>query len=217
MNIVNNFVSILNEIKNTSNKKKNIQIIVVSKNFDFNHISPILKIGHNHFGENRVNEALSKWSEEKKINPNLNIHLIGRLQSNKIKDALKIFSYIHSLDSEKLALLLDIEQKKSNIYINYLIQVNVGNEKQKSGVSLEKVNNFISFCKNNTRLNIIGLMCIPPLGKPSDYYFKILSQIAHENNLKELSMGMSNDYKSAILHGSTFVRIGSLIFGSRVN
>lgn len=217
MNIVNNLINILNEIKNNSYKKNNVQVIVVTKTFGLNYIIPILKIGHKHFGENRVNEALSKWSEVKIKDPNLRIHLIGKLQSNKVKDALKIFSYIHSLDSEKLALLLDSEQKKNNISINYFIQVNVGNEEHKSGISLEKVNNFINFCKNNTKLNIIGLMCIPPFGKPADFYFKMLSKIAYENNLKELSMGMSNDYKSAITQGSTFLRIGTLIFGSRVS
>lgn len=170
-----------------------------------------------HFGENRVKEALLKWSNEKKKNPNINIHLVGKLQSNKIKDALQIFSYIHSLDTEKLALLLDKEEKKNNIKVKYFIQVNFGNEIQKSGITINKLAEFISFCRTNTSLDVVGLMCIPPLNKNSSECFKILKNIAENNNFSELSMGMSSDYLSAVENGSTFVRIGSAIFGDRTN
>jgi pyridoxal phosphate enzyme (YggS family) len=147
----------------------------------------------------------------------LKIHLIGKLQSNKIKDALKIFSYIHSLDSKKLAILLDKEQNKKLINIKYFVQVNLGNENQKSGIMLDDLDDFINFCRLNTNLDIIGLMCIPPINESSDFYFRKLSEAAKKNNLYELSMGMSNDYISAIKNGSTFLRIGSSIFGERSN
>jgi pyridoxal phosphate enzyme (YggS family) len=150
-------------------------------------------------------------------NSNLKIHLIGKLQSNKIKDALKIFSYIHSLDSKKLAILLDKEQNKKLINIKYFVQVNLGNENQKSGIMLDDLDDFINFCRLNTNLDIIGLMCIPPINESSDFYFRKLSEAAKKNNLYELSMGMSNDYISGINNGSTFLRIGSAIFGERAN
>jgi pyridoxal phosphate enzyme (YggS family) len=215
MDIIKNFTKILNEIKKYTNSSP--KIIAVSKTFDLNHIKPLINFGHLHYGENRVNEAVLKWADEIKKNSNLKIHLIGKLQSNKIKDALKIFSYIHSLDSKKLALLLDEEQKKKLINIKYFIQVNIGNENQKSGVMLNELDDFINFCKSKTKLNVIGLMCIPPLKESPDYYFKKLKEIAEKNNLYELSMGMSNDYISGINNGSTFLRIGSAIFGERSN
>ena len=158
-----------------------------------------------------------KWSNEIKKNLNLKIHLLGKLQSNKIKDALKIFSYIHSLDSKKLAILLDEEQNKRLINIKYFIQVNIGNENQKSGIMINDLDDFINFCRSKTKLNIVGLMCIPPIKESPDFYFKKLSEMAKKNNLDELSMGMSNDYISGIKNGSTFVRIGSAIFGERSN
>jgi pyridoxal phosphate enzyme (YggS family) len=216
MDILKNFNNILIQIKKNSNEKI-VNLIAISKTFDLDYIRPILDSGHIHFGENRVNEALSKWSNEKKINPNIKIHLVGKLQSNKIKDALQIFSYIHSLDSEKLALLLDKEEKKINIKVKYFIQVNFGNEVQKSGISLEKLTEFISFCRINTSLDIIGLMCIPPLNENASECFKALKKLAVKNSFSELSMGMSGDYLSAIQNGSTFVRIGSAIFGDRTN
>jgi len=158
-----------------------------------------------------------KWSNEIKKNLNLKIHLLGKLQSNKIKDALKIFSYIHSLDSKKLAILLDEEQNKRLINIKYFIQVNIGNENQKSGIMINDLDDFINFCRSKTKLNIVGLMCIPPIKESPDFYFKKLSEMAKKNNLDELSMGMSNDYISGIKNGSTFVRIGSALFGERSN
>jgi hypothetical protein len=215
MDIIKNFTKVLNEIKKYTNTTP--QIIAVSKTFDLNHIKPLINFGHFHYGENRVNEAVLKWSNEIKKNSNLKIHLLGKLQSNKIEDALKIFSYIHSLDSKKLALLLDEEQNKRLINIKYFIQVNIGNEVQKSGVTLNELDDFINFCRLKTKLNVIGLMCIPPLKESPDFYFKKLKEVAKKNNLYELSMGMSNDYISGINNGSTFLRIGSAIFGERSN
>jgi pyridoxal phosphate enzyme (YggS family) len=215
MDIIKNFTKVLNEIKKYTNTTP--QIIAVSKTFDLNHIKPLINFGHFHYGENRVNEAVLKWSNEIKKNSNLKIHLLGKLQSNKIEDALKIFSYIHSLDSKKLALLLDEEQNKRLINIKYFIQVNIGNEVQKSGVTLNELDDFINFCRLKTKLNVIGLMCIPPLKESPDFYFKKLEEAAKKNNLYELSMGMSNDYISGINNGSTFLRIGSAIFGERSN
>ena len=216
MDILKNLNNILIQIKNISNEKK-VNLIAISKTFNLDYIRPILDSGHIHFGENRVNEALLKWSNEKKINPNIKIHLVGKLQSNKIKDALQIFSYIHSLDTEKLALLLDKEEKKNNIKVKYFIQVNFGNEVQKSGVSLNKLTEFILFCKINTSLDIVGLMCIPPLNENASECFEVLKNLAVKNSFSELSMGMSGDYLSAVQNGSTFVRIGSAIFGDRTN
>jgi len=215
MEIIKNFTNILYEIKKTSNPK--CEVIAVSKTFDINYIKPLIDYGHLHFGENRVNEALLKWSSEIKKNLNLKIHLIGKLQSNKIKEALKVFSYIHSLDSKKLATLLDQEQKKTSINIKYFIQVNIGDEKQKSGIAINDLEDFIIFCKLKTKLNIIGLMCIPPINSPSHFFFKKLKELAEKNNFNELSMGMSNDYINAVENGATFIRIGSGIFGTRAN
>jgi len=215
MDIIKNFTNVLNEIKKCTDT--NPKIIAISKTYDLNYIKPLINFGHLHYGENRVNEASLKWSDEIKKNSNLKIHLVGKLQSNKIKEALKIFSYIHSLDSKKLAILLDEEQNKQKISIKYFIQVNIGNENQKAGVMLDDLDDFIVFCKLKTKLNIIGLMCIPPIKDSPDIHFKRLSELAKKNNFSELSMGMSNDYISGIKNGSTFVRIGSAIFGERFN
>jgi len=209
MNYLNNFRIIKNEIS-TLNKK--INIIVVTKNQSLDKIMPIIDNGHNHFGENRVQEAVSKWDNYLKTKPELKLHLIGKLQSNKAKDALKIFNYIHSLDSEKLALVLDKEESQSLKKVKYFIQVNIGNEFQKNGVSPSNLNNFVNFCRNNTKLNIVGLMCLPPLNESPMIFFDELKHLAHKNQFYELSMGMSSDYIKAIEAGSTFVRIGSKIF-----
>jgi pyridoxal phosphate enzyme (YggS family) len=215
MDIIKNFNLLLDEIKNISNQK--INLVAVTKNFNLDHIKPLINIGHVHFGENRVQEAITKWSLEKKIKPQIQIHLIGKLQSNKVRDALNIFDYIHSLDTKKLAILLNEEENKKKIKIKYFIQVNIGSEKQKSGVMLEELDDFINFCRSQTKLNIIGLMCIPPLSGDSLHYFKILRELAKKNNLAQLSMGMSGDYIQAIKCGSTFLRVGSKIFGERSN
>ena len=209
MNYLNNFKLIKNEI---SSFKKKINIIVVTKNQSLDKIIPFVDDGHNHFGENRVQEALSKWDIYLKTKPYLNLHLIGKLQSNKAKDALRIFNYVHSLDTEKLAIVLDKEEALSLKKIKYFIQINIGNELQKNGISPSNLNKFINFCRNNTRLNIIGLMCLPPLNENPIIYFDKLKNLAEENQLYELSMGMSSDYIKAIEAGSSFIRVGSKIF-----
>ena len=209
MNYLNNFKLIKNEI---SSFKKKINIIVVTKNQSLDKIIPFVDDGHNHFGENRVQEALSKWDIYLKTKPYLNLHLIGKLQSNKAKDALRIFNYVHSLDTEKLAIVLDKEEALSLKKIKYFIQINIGNELQKNGISPSNLNKFINFCRNNTRLNIIGLMCLPPLNDNPMVHFEKLKNLADENQLYEISMGMSSDYIKAIEAGSTFIRVGSKIF-----
>jgi len=211
MDILSNYLSIKNNISILSN---NTKLVVVTKNYNINQISPLISAGHIDFGENRVQEASDKWSNLILLNNNIQLHLIGSLQSNKAKQAFNLFSYIHSLDSQKLAKIfsdLEISLKKK---IKYFIQLNVGDEPQKSGITIDKVDQFIKYCKNDLKLNIIGLMCIPPLDCEPTQYFISLVEIARAHNLKELSMGMSNDYECAINNGATFVRIGSKIFSS---
>lgn len=214
MNIVENFNKIVDQIKSL-NIKRNINIIVVTKTFNLNYISPIINLGHIHFGENRVQEALDKWSKIKDKDLKNKLHLIGRLQSNKVADACRIFDYIHSLDSEKLASKISLEQNKIKKSIKLFIQVNIGNEKQKNGIQVSEVSSFVNLCLNNYKLDIIGLMCIPPANQDPVHYFKSLKQLAFDNNLPELSMGMSGDYLKAIECGASYVRIGSAIFGER--
>tara|TARA_A100001015_G_C14920884_1_gene684268 strand:+ start:34 stop:684 length:651 start_codon:yes stop_codon:yes gene_type:complete len=215
MNII---VERFNKIKlNIASLKpiKPVNIIAVSKTFPIEHIHPLIAHGHMHYGENKVQEALAKWSEQKKNNQNLKLHMIGKLQSNKAKDALKIFDYIHSLDNQKLADTLAKHQKNLNKNIEYFIQVNIGNEIQKSGIPVSDLDPFYNYCVNEIDLKIIGLMVIPPNDNNSERYFKSLNEINKSLALKNLSMGMSADYISAIKNGSTFVRIGSSIFGAR--
>ena len=210
MSIIKNYNVILNSIKSASKETK---LIVVTKNQPIDNINLLIKLNHFHFGENRVQEASLKW-KNLIPNSNLKLHLIGKLQSNKAKDAFEIFHYIHTLDNEKLAKIFANLEEHSIKKIKYFIQVNVGNEPQKSGISIDKVNQFIKYCMNDLKLNIIGLMCIPPAeGDPSQYFIS-LAELAKVNNLKELSMGMSNDYQCAINNGATFVRVGSKIFSS---
>ncbi len=209
MSIEKNYNYISNSVKSLSAKTG---LIIVTKNQDLEKINRLIKLDHIHFGENRVQEATLKWKNLIKDNPKLKLHLIGKLQSNKAKDAFNLFHYIHTLDNEKLAQIfakLESDQFKK---IKYFIQVNVANEQQKNGISVDKVNQFLKYCVNDLKLNVVGLMCIPPAeGDPSPY-FNNLSELAKVNNLKELSMGMSNDYECAINRGSTFVRIGTKIF-----
>ena len=212
MTPLSNFIKIRKEVSELS---INTKIIVVSKTFDINDIYPIINSGHLDFGENRVQEAKLKWSNLLAINPSINLHLIGNLQSNKAKDAVNIFNFIHTLSSEKLAKILKNEQEKINKKIKYFIQVNISEESQKNGIALNLVNDFIKFCIHDLSLQIIGLMCLPPVNDVPDFYFTKLKKISTENNLLNLSMGMSNDYVSAIRIGSTHVRIGSKIFGNR--
>ena len=212
MTPLSNFIKIRKEILELS---INTKIIVVSKTFDINDIYPIINYGHLDFGENKVQEAKLKWSNLIVKNPGINLHLIGNLQSNKAKDAVNIFNFIHTLSSEKLAKILKYEQEKINKKIKYFIQVNISEESQKNGIELNLVNDFIKFCLNDLSLQIIGLMCLPLANDIPDFHFAKLKKIAIENNLLNLSMGMSNDYVSAIRFGSTHVRIGSKIFGNR--
>ena len=194
---------------------KPVNIIAVSKTFPLEHIHPLIEHGHVHYGENKVQEALAKWTEQKKNNQNLKLHMIGKLQSNKAKDAVKIFDYIHSLDSKKLADALAKHQRNLNKKIEYFIQVNIGNEIQKSGIPVSDLDPFYNYCVNEINLKISGLMVIPPNDNNSDKYFKSVNELNKSLALENLSMGMSSDYTNAIKHGATFVRIGSSIFGAR--
>ena len=194
---------------------KPVNIIAVSKTFPLDHIKPLINHGHNHFGENKVQEALAKWSDQKKENRNLKLHMIGKLQSNKAKDAVRLFDYIHSVDNQKLADVLAKQQKNFNKNLKYFIQVNIGNEIQKSGIPVGELDAFYNYCKNEIDLNIVGLMVIPPLDDNTEKYFKSLNELNKSLALENLSMGMSADYLEAIKNGSNFVRIGSSIFGPR--
>jgi len=192
-----------------------VKIIAVSKTFPLSHIKPLIDYGHDHFGENKVQESFSKWTEIKKVNRNLKLHMIGKLQSNKAKNAVEIFDYIHSLDNQKLADALQKNQKKINKNLKYFIQVNIGNEMQKSGIPVNELDPFYNYCTKEINLDVIGLMVLPPNEKNSKKYFEELYNLNNSLALNELSMGMSSDYLDAIDQKSTFVRIGSLIFGSR--
>ena len=192
-----------------------VKIVAVSKTFPLSHIKPLIDYGHDHFGENKVQECFSKWTEIKKINHNLKLHMIGKLQSNKAKNAVEIFDYIHSLDNQKLADALEKNQKKINKNLKYFIQVNIGNEMQKSGIPVNELDPFYNYCTKEINLDVIGLMVLPPNEKNSKKYFEELYNLNNSLALNELSMGMSSDYLDAISQNSTFVRIGSLIFGSR--
>ena len=209
MQIIINYNQLINKISLLS---KSTKLIVVCKNQDFKNIDFIIKQGHSDFGENKVQEASFKWKNIILNNSQLQLHLLGKLQSNKAKDAFKIFTYIHTLDTEKLAKIFSKLENENLKKIKYFIQVNIGNEPQKNGISVDQVSQFTKYCLNDLKLNIIGLMCIPPYEDNPSQYFKKLSELAIENNLKELSMGMSNDYECAINNGATFVRIGSKIF-----
>ena len=198
-----------------SNPDKPVNIIAVSKTFTFDYIKPLVEHGHMHFGENKVQEAIAKWSEFKKVNNDLKLHMIGKLQSNKAKDAVKLFDYIHSLDNQKLADELAKHQMNLNKKLSYFIQVNIGNEIQKSGIPINELDAFYNYCINEVNLNIIGLMVIPPFAENTDKYFKSLNELNKSLALENLSMGMSADYINAVKYGSNFIRVGSSIFGSR--
>tara|TARA_B100002019_G_scaffold264009_1_gene252489 strand:- start:213 stop:863 length:651 start_codon:yes stop_codon:yes gene_type:complete len=215
---MSNIVESFNKIKlniNKLQKKQEVNIVAISKTFPIQHIKPLIDYGHNHFGENKVQEALSKWSEVKKNNSKIHLHMVGKLQSNKAKDAAKIFDYIHSLDSQKLADILSNCEKNNNKMLKYFIQVNLGNETQKSGLPVNEVEPFFNYCTKEKKLNVIGLMIIPPNDTNTIDYFKNINQLNSSIGLKELSMGMSADYEQAIVYGATFVRLGSVIFGKR--
>ena len=195
--------------------KKKVKVVAISKTFDLHHIKPLIDHGHDHFGENKVQEAFAKWKEIKNLNQNLKLHMVGKLQSNKAKNAVEIFDYIHSLDSQKLADILSKSQKNLNKSLQYFIQVNIGNELQKSGISVSELDSFYTYCTQEIKLKVIGLMIIPPNDRQTTKYFKSIEEINNSLALNELSMGMSADYLEAIKYGATFVRIGSSIFGSR--
>ena len=213
---VENLNNIKNELKKKLNETafKNLKIIAVSKTFPIEKVMPLIEYGHTDFGENKVQEALNKWSEIKTEKNNINLHLIGKLQSNKVKHAVKLFDYIHSVDSEKLAKKISLESQKIKKRIKVFIQVNIGNENQKSGIEVKKLNDFYKYCKNLT-LDIAGLMCIPPNDLDSTRYFVEMQLLNKKFNFQELSMGMSADYLKAAEYSATYLRIGSNIFGKR--
>ena len=191
------------------------KIIAVTKTFPISEIKPLIDHGHLHYGENKVQEALQKWNEIKKEVKNIKLHMIGKLQTNKVKFVVPLFDYIHSLDSLKLAEKLSKEQDKKNFHPQIFVQVNIGKENQKNGIEVEDLDNFLNTCKQHYNLNIIGLMCIPPNdGKPKEY-FKRMFELNKKYGFSDLSMGMSSDYKIAIIEGATFIRVGSKIFGER--
>ena len=192
------------------------EIIAISKTFPIEDILPLIEYGHVHFGENKVQEALEKWPEIKDQNKNLKLHFVGKLQTNKVKFILPLFDYIHSLDNLKLAEKIARQQEKVNFKPKIFIQINIGNEKQKSGISVNELDEFKSICLNDLKLDIIGLMCLPPNDEKTEEYFIKMKQLNLKYKLEQLSMGMSNDYKLAIKNGSTFLRIGSKIFGDRI-
>ena len=210
-----NINSIKNEIEKVGSLSST-EIIAISKTFPIEDILPLIEYGHVHFGENKVQEALEKWSKIKDQNKNLKLHFVGKLQTNKVKFILPLFDYIHSLDNIKLAEKIARQQEKVNFKPKIFIQINIGNEKQKSGISVNELDEFKSKCLNDLKLDIIGLMCLPPNDEKTEEYFIKMKQLNEKYNFEQLSMGMSNDYMLAIKNGSTFLRIGSKIFGNRI-
>lgn len=207
-----------NKIKEVLDKKqlKNIpQVIAVTKTFPLNKITPLLEAGHIHFGENKIQEAENKWFNVKKNYKDLQLHMLGKLQTNKAKKAVKLFDYIHSLDNSKLAEKINQYEKELYKKTKLFIQVNIAEERQKSGILLNNLKNFYNYCTKELSLNIIGLMCLPPVDSDSGSYFQILKNTSKELNLTELSMGMSTDYEQAIFNGATYLRLGTVIFGER--
>jgi pyridoxal phosphate enzyme (YggS family) len=211
---MNSIVVNFEKIKALVNNSK-INIVAVSKSFQHDHIKPLIDYGHRHFGENKVQEATNKWANVKDKEPGINLHMIGRLQSNKAKEAVNLFDYIHTVDTPKLARLISKFEVLLNKKRKYFIQVNIGNENQKNGIRVEELDNFFIHCSRDLNLDIIGLMAIPPNDGNANLYFRHLMQLNDSLGLKELSLGMSGDFKVAIKYKATFVRIGSAIFGNR--
>ena len=215
---IQNLINIQNLIKSKQSVLENHKIIpkivAVSKTFKLNHILPLIEFGHTDYGENKVQEAIEKWSEIKSNNNKIKLHLIGKLQTNKVKISLKLFDFIHSLDNEKLARKISDEQKKQNLKPKLFIQVNIGNESQKNGIHIKKLDEFYNLCKD-LNLNVVGIKCIPPIDEDSEKSFLRMNYLKKKFNFEELSMGMSSDYLDAIKYNSTFLRIGSSIFGPR--
>ncbi len=200
---------------NENKLKNSTKIIAVSKTFPMDNILPLIKYGHTDFGENKVQEAIEKWPDLKKKYHSIKLHMIGKLQTNKVKFAINLFDYIHSLDNFKLAKKISDEQRKNNKKPKIFIQINIGNESQKSGIDSNELNEFYDNCINDLNLDIIGIMCLPPNDSKGDFYFKKMSELIKKISVNELSMGMSNDYLEAFKTGATFLRIGSNIFGNR--
>ena len=205
----------VNEIISKKQLKTKPKIVVVTKTFPLNKIIPLLENGHIHYGENKIQEAENKWIDTKNRYKNLQLHMIGKLQTNKAKKAVKLFDYIHSLDDDRLALKLSHHEKELNKKVKLFIQVNLAEEPQKSGIMFNDLNNFYNYCTKDLSLNVIGLMCMPPVDSNSQEYFKKLKKAAEQLNLEDLSMGMSSDYEQAILSGSTYLRLGTTILGER--
>jgi pyridoxal phosphate enzyme (YggS family) len=214
MELIQNFLRIKNQISVLNPKTK---LIAVSKGQSVDKIKLLIDSGHLDFGENKVQEAILKWADIININKKINLHLIGGLQSNKAKDAFKIFNYIHSLGSEKLARIFSDLEKNDTKKIKYFVQVNIGNETQKNGINVSLVSDFVQYCQKDLKLNILGLMCIPPVNVSPESYFLKLKKLNNDSYLKDLSIGMSDDFEIAIKLGSTFVRVGTAIFGKRSN
>ena len=213
---ISNLIDIQKEIQsNNLDLESKIRIIAVSKTFSMENISPLIEYGHLDFGENKVQEAIDKWSDIKIKNTKLNLHMVGKLQTNKVKQAVKIFDYIHSLDSIKLAKKISNEQNKIQKNLKMFIQINIGNEDQKSGIKIEELEKFYEFCTSELNLKIIGLMCLPPVSNDPSIYFEKMLKLSKSLSLKELSMGMSSDYINALKYNASFIRIGSKIFGER--
>ncbi len=213
-NTIERFEKIKSNIKSLNYSHK-LNIVAVSKTFNLEHIMPLVNYGHLHFGENKVQEASAKWTELKKTKKDLKLHMVGKLQSNKAKKAVEIFDYIHSLDSQKLADVLSKSQNEVNKSLEYFIQINIGNETQKSGIPVNELESFYDYCIKEKNMNVIGLMIIPPNDNNTEKYFKSVSELNMSLGLKDLSMGMSADYVEAIKYKATYLRIGSSIFGQR--
>ncbi len=217
-NTVKNLLDIQDNIKNYLNKlniNNNPKILAVSKTFKIDKILPLIEHGHIDFGENKVQEAVEKWTEIKKIHSSIKLHMIGKLQTNKVKFAVQLFDYIHSVDNEKLARKIADEQSKINKKIKVFLQVNIGDENQKSGINKNDLEYLVLVCKE-VGLNVVGLMCIPPINVDPEYYFSEMNKLKKHLDLVELSMGMSSDYLKAVKHLSTYIRVGSSIFGQRI-
>jgi pyridoxal phosphate enzyme (YggS family) len=224
-NVVNKIISIKNEIQQKIKESQEISvtqeinynpnIIAVSKTFPMSEILPLINVGHIHFGENKVQEAIDKWTDVKQSFDHIQLHMIGKLQTNKVKYAVQLFDYIHSLDNLKLAKKISVEEKKRGKKIKIFIQINIGNEIQKSGIAPDKLENFYKICTQDLKLNIIGLMCLPPKNLNENKYFLEMLNLSKNIKLNDLSMGMSGDYITAVKYKSTFLRIGSKIFGKR--
>jgi len=212
MSLIDNYKLIRSKINALSSK---VTLVAVSKTFPLNHIKPLIDFGHLDYGENKVQEAVQKWTDLLILRNDLKLHMVGNVQTNKVEQVVKIFSYVHSLDSEKLADKFSSFQSKFNKQLKYFIQVNIGNESQKKGINISSVPEFVKYCQKNLNLNILGLMCIPPVNSSPEIFFSKLRELNDSFNFKDLSMGMSSDFEMAIKYGANYVRIGSLLFGDR--